>query len=113
MSMNNPFNNPALDEDGNFKKFSLQKDEDIHYLANSMQLPTKQEICEKSYQMLSEHLQKFQDRVLAKFKKGEIPNKEDWAEQLKPFSYWKRWYDNATREIDMKTGEYITRKDLQ
>ena len=111
VNQNNPFNNPALDENGNFKKFSIQKDEDISYSQNSTQVPTKKEICEKSYQMLSEHAEKFQ-KCIDKFKRGEIPNKEDWAEATKPFSRWKSWYDNATIEIDMATGEYVTRKDL-
>lgn len=39
---------------------------------------TKEEICKKSHELLLEHHKQFA-KILALFKQGKIPSKDDWA----------------------------------
>ena len=73
---------------------------------------TKEEICKKSYELLLEHHKQFA-KILARFKQGKIPSKDDWENACSPFSKWKRWWDQVTIEWDSENMEFITRKDLR
>lgn len=73
---------------------------------------TKEEICKKSHELLLEHHKQFA-KILALFKQGKIPSKDDWANSCSPFSTWKMWWDQVTTEWDSENMEFITRKDLQ
>lgn len=73
---------------------------------------TKEEICKFSHEQLLEHHKQFA-KILAKFAKGKVPTKDDWAKSVKPFSVWKMEWDMLSRVWDPEQMDFVTRKDLQ
>ena len=73
---------------------------------------SKEEICRESHKLLLEHHKQFA-KILAKFAKGKVPTKEDWAKALHPFSMWKREWDRVSSVWDSEAMEFVTRKDLR